>query len=202
MKAISTLNRNNVSGNLKRLTLITERDYIYEKNSDLIEFGRYYLYFMLYSFFGWIWENIFMLIVDGTFQERGFLHIPICTIYGFGMFLILFLFYKKNYRWITIFFCSVFLTGVLEFLTSWEMEKLFHRIWWDYSGWVFNFQGRISLLTSLAFGIVSILVVKWIHPLLCLVLDKYFRLEISLKVSFLLLTITMIDFIFTVLMML
>ena len=157
---------------------------------------------MLYSFAGWLWEKIFILIVDGTFEKRGFLHIPVCTIYGFGMLLIILLFYKKNYRWTTIFFGSALATCLLEFLTSWEMEKIFHKIWWDYNGWIFNFQGRISLLSSIAFGMVSILVVNWIHPILCKVLDKYFRLKISLELSFIILTITMIDFVFTSLMML
>jgi len=166
---------------------------------ELNKFSRVYLYFMVYSFAGWLWEKIFMLMVDGTFQERGFLHIPVCTIYGFAIFLILFLFYKKNYKSITIFLGSAFVTCVLEFVTSWEMEKLFHRTWWDYSGWIFNFQGRISLLTSIGFGVVSILVVNWIHPYLSKVLDKYLSLEISKKISFILLAITTIDFIFTAL---
>jgi len=164
-------------------------------------FSRYYLYFMIYSFAGWMWEKIFMLIVDRTFEERGFLHIPVCTIYGFAILFILSIFYKKNYQWMTIFFCSAFATCVLEFLTSWEMEKLFNRTWWDYSGWILNFQGRISLLTSIAFGMVSILVVNWVHPSLCGFLDKYFQLKISIKVSLVLFTITIIDFIFTVIMM-
>lgn len=197
MKPISTFNKNNFYSNLIKLESTNVRDY--KENSDLIKFSRYYLYFMIYSFAGWIWENIFMLIVDGIFQERGFLHIPICSIYGFATLLILFLFYKKNYPWRTIFFGSAFATCILEFLTSWEMEKLFHRTWWDYSGWIFNYQGRVSLLTSIAFGMVSILVVNWIHPYLCGVLDKYLSLKISMKVSFVLLTITTMDFIFTAL---
>lgn len=152
---------------------------------------------MIYSFAGWICESIFILIVDGIFQERGLLHIPICSIYGFATLLILFIFYKENYTWETIFFGSAFLTCILELLTSWSMEKIFNRTWWDYSGWIFNYQGRVSLLTSIGFGIVSILVVNFIHPYLSEVFDKYLSIKISIKVSFVLLTITMMDFIFT-----
>lgn len=154
---------------------------------------------MFYSFAGWIWEKTFMLIIYQTFEERGFLHIPICSIYGFGILIVLFLFYEKNYSLTTIFLGSAFTTCVLEFSTSWEMEKLFHRTWWDYSGWIFNFQGRISFLSSIAFGIGSILVVKFIQPHLYKMLDKYLRLEISKKISFVLLIITVIDLIFTTL---
>lgn len=177
--------------------MVNYRCYDYKKSFNVIEFNRYYLYFMLYSFAGWLWEKIFMLIIYHTFEERGFLHIPICSIYGFGILLVLFLFYEKNYSLTTIFLGSAFVTCALEFFTSWEMEKLFHRTWWDYSGWIFNFQGRISFLSSIAFGIGSILVVKFIQPLLCKVLDKYFRLEISKILGVMLLIITVIDLIFT-----
>lgn len=138
-----------------------------------------------------------MLIIDGTLQERGFLHIPICTIYGAGVILILILFYEKSYNWITIFLGSVFVTGLLEFLTSWEMEKLFNKVWWDYSGWILNIQGRVSLFSSIGFGIFGVVVVNLIHPFLRSVLDKYFKMRISIKVSYLLFAITMIDSIFT-----
>lgn len=182
---------------IRKFNLINLKKYSFKQYLESNKFSRVYLYFMIYSFVGWFFEKIFILIVDGTFKERGFLHIPVCTIYGFAIFLILFLFYKKNYKWITIILGSAFVTGVMEFVTSWEMEKLFHRTWWDYSGWIFNFQGRISLLTSIGFGVGSILVVNFIHPYLIKVLDKYLSLEISRKLSFMLLTITMVDFIFT-----
>jgi len=97
---------------------------------------------------------------------------------------------------------SVFITSILEFLTSWEIEKFFQRIWWDYSGWRFNFQGRVSLVTSLEFGIGSILVVNWIHLFICGVFDKYIQLEISQCLSLILLTITVVDLFFTVLLLL
>lgn len=138
MSQIRESNRNTFSSNLKKYNLINFKECINKENLKLNKFSRVYLYFMIYSFAGWLWEKIFMLIIDGTLQERGFLHIPVCTIYGFVIFLILFLFYKKNYKWITIFLGSAFVTCVMEFVTSWEMEKLFDRTWWDYSGWIFN----------------------------------------------------------------
>ena len=96
MKAISTPNINNVTSNFQILTLLTRREYIYEENSDLIEFGRVYLYFMLYSFVGWIWEEIFMLVVDGTVQEkRVFTYSSLHYLWIWNIFNIIFILQKK-----------------------------------------------------------------------------------------------------------
>ena len=42
------------------------------------------LYFMIYSFFGWILEVLYHAITKGKIINRGFLNGPVCPIYGFG----------------------------------------------------------------------------------------------------------------------
>ncbi|WP_310940129.1 putative ABC transporter permease [Clostridium sp. SHJSY1] len=164
---------------------------------NLNEFGKIYLYFMIYSLLGWVWEKIFTLVFNGELREIGFLHIPVCIIYGVGALLILFLYYRGDYDLFTIFLGSTIVIGILEFFTSWMMEKLFHRVWWDYSTWIYNLQGRISLISSLAFGFFGLIIVKWGHSFIYKVLDKYFQKRISIIISFILLTVTVIDLIFT-----
>lgn len=162
------------------------------------EFKKFYLYFMLYSLLGWIWEKIFILIIDHRIEERGFLHLPICIIYGFSIILILIIFYKKQCLGIAIFVWSTVLISVIELLTSLGMEWLFNKKWWDYSGWAYNFGGHISLFTSIAFGIASFLIVEFIHPLFEKLLNNYFFIRISAKVANALLAITVIDLIISV----
>ena len=53
---------------------------------------------------------------------------------------------------------------MLEYTTSWGLEKLFHAIWWDYSNIPLNIHGRISLFTSLGFGLTGMLIVYIIAP--------------------------------------
>ena len=50
---------------------------------------RLVLYFVIYSFLGWVLETIFALFVLGRFVKRGFLYGPVCPIYGFGAILII-----------------------------------------------------------------------------------------------------------------
>lgn len=46
------------------------------------------------------------------------------------------------------------------------MEKLFHVRWWDYSEKPFNLNGRICLENLFYFGILGLIVIKFINPLL------------------------------------
>ena len=55
---------------------------------------------------------------------------------------------------------------VLEFGTSWVLEKLFHAVWWDYSNMPFNLQGRVCLPCSLGFGAAGLLVIYGLYPLM------------------------------------
>ena len=60
---------------------------VYKK--QLNDMQKLVLYFVIYSFLGWILETIFALFVLGKFVKRGFLYGPVCPIYGFGAVLII-----------------------------------------------------------------------------------------------------------------
>lgn len=126
--------------------------------------------FILYSFIGWIYETIFCTVKTGQWQNRGFLYGPVCPIYGAGAVAISFvrdLFFAGGLTfpmW-QVFLISVVGSVVLEYTTSYILEKLFHAMWWDYSDLPFNLHGRVSLFTSLGFGFAGLLVVYWIAPI-------------------------------------
>ena len=131
--------------------------------------SRYVCVFMLYSFLGWIWETIFCTLLHKKWENRGFLYGPICPIYGVGAVTIMLITTLMRARgavpspW-QIFIISVLGSAVLEYVTSWGLEKLFHALWWDYSAWPLNLHGRISLFTSLGFGAGGLAIVYWLAP--------------------------------------
>mgnify|MGYP004515987465 CR=1 FL=1 len=45
------------------------------------------------------------------------------------------------------------------------MEKVFHAKWWDYSKKKWNLHGRICLKNSLLFGVMSVLLIEFLHPI-------------------------------------
>lgn len=126
--------------------------------------SNYALYFIIYSFIGWILEVLSKYIDDKKFVNRGFLLGPICPIYGYGVILIILLIGSKSNDILSIFLKSIFICSILEYFTSYIMEKLFKARWWDYSNNRFNINGRICLETMLPFGIGATIVLCLVHP--------------------------------------
>lgn len=124
---------------------------------------NYFLWFLVYSLFGWVYESIYCSIVEKKLVSRGFLNGPICPIYGAGAVLFL-----VTLRWlhnpILIFFAGMISASVLEYVTSWTLEKLFHARWWEYDNFFLNIHGRVCLLAGAVFGGFAVVLIQWVHP--------------------------------------
>lgn len=124
------------------------------------------LYFMIYAFLGWCLEVAFAAFVKGKFVNRGFLSGPVCPIYGFGMVIIITLLTPLKNNIFILFLGSMLLTSILEFITGYILEKVFHEKWWDYSDVPFNLKGYICLSFSILWGLACVFVIDLIHPMI------------------------------------
>ena len=124
----------------------------------------YFILFLIYSIIGWVMEVIFTLFKDKTLVNRGFLIGPYCPIYGCGCVLIILLLKRYSNDFFVLFIMSMVVCSILEYLTSYIMEKLFKARWWDYSDRKFNINGRICLETMIPFGLVGCLLMYVINP--------------------------------------
>ncbi len=129
------------------------------------QFVTYFLLFIIYSFLGWLLEVICKYIELKRFVNRGFLIGPICPIYGYGVLGILLLIGKGEVDILEVFLKSVLICSLLEYFTSYIMEKLFKARWWDYSKKKFNINGRICLETMLPFGLFGTFIFYVLNPL-------------------------------------
>ena len=130
------------------------------------------IYFITYSFLGWIMESIFRSVCEKKLINTGFLRGPFCPIYGIGaVIMILFL---KNFskNLILLFFISIIVFTIWEYLVGVLLEKLFHTKYWDYSDNKFNFQGRICLMNSIFWGILGVVFIQYIHPFIESIIEK------------------------------
>jgi uncharacterized membrane protein len=127
-------------------------------------FKFYFSLFMIYSFIGWTMEVIWNLFTDKKLVNRGFLIGPYCPIYGVGCLLLIILLGKFKSDPVLLFFMSIIVCSILEYSTSYIMEKLFKARWWDYSEYKFNLNGRICAATMIPFGILGVLVVYYLNP--------------------------------------
>lgn len=126
----------------------------------------YFLLFISYAFLGWCMEVICKLIEKGKFVDRGFLIGPYCPIYGWGALAITILLKRYAYDPIILFVMSVVICSILEYFTSYFMEKKYHARWWDYSNKKFNINGRICLETMVPFGILGVIIMYVTNPIL------------------------------------
>lgn len=132
--------------------------------------NTYILAFFFFGLLGWIWESVYCTICDRKWANRGFLYGPICPIYGFGGIIGLAAYnligkgLLPDLSWWEILIVGFAVSMILEYPTSWLLEKLFHARWWDYSEVPLNINGRTSVPTSVAFGVAAILVVKILSP--------------------------------------
>ena len=143
---------------------------------------KLFLFYMFYSFLGWIVEVIDLYIVEGKFVNRGFLIGPYCPIYGKSVLLISLLLKRYENNVFLLFTMSMIICTIVEYLGSYLLEKFFKTRWWDYSHKKFNINGRVCLENTLLFGIGSVIVMFVINPFinnLINLLPNYLLITIS-----------------------
>lgn len=124
------------------------------------------LYFFVYGFLGWCTEVAFAACKERKFVNRGFLNGPICPIYGIGVGVVVQFLREFRSNFILLYLTSIILVTVLEWITGFILEKVFHNKWWDYSDMPFNINGYVCLLFSLIWGVACVVIVDFIHPLI------------------------------------
>ena len=163
-----------------------------------LPFWSAFLIFILFSFIGWISEVIYVGVTSAhKFVNRGFLHGPLCPVYGFGGVVILMLPPSLYATWIPLFFASMILCTIVEYFVSWLMEKLFHTRWWDYSHYKIQLNGRICLLNSILFGFLGVVVIHFVYPLMTDLLNSLGQTWISIS-GMIILAVLSVDVFFTV----
>lgn len=163
-------------------------------------FIEYVLYFLIYGFLGWCCEVSFATLKTGKFVNRGFLNGPICSIYGFGMIIVLLVLTPVKENPFILFLCSMILTTLLEFITGFILEKFFHKKWWDYSNEPFNIKGYVCVRFSVLWGLCCLLVVDIFHPLIEKIVSSI-SVNLSLIIIIICFVIYIVDHIVTILQM-
>lgn len=139
--------------------------------------NTYFLYFLVYSFVGWLYElGVFALEFHEGLVNRGFLFGPYLPVYGAGGLIVLYLLGKRrkqrlmvgkvNVAPLVFFLCVVVVTTIVELVTSYLMELVIGTWLWDYTMDIPNFQGRIALKSSLRFGLIGIAGLYILQPMM------------------------------------
>ena len=156
-----------------------------ERNCEKMSVSHLFLLFFTASFLGWIYECIYCTVKTTRWQNRGFLFGPVCPIYGFGVLGTFLLFSAGSGMkgslpaWPAVFGVCALGSAILEYLTSFLLEKLFHARWWDYSKAPLNINGRICLPATCGFGAAGVLLVKFAFPFMDRCMQPFIRGAVS-----------------------
>ncbi len=118
---------------------------------------------------GFIYEELFYRIDLGYFVKRGSTFGPWIPIYVFGGGAYMLLVYRFKQNPLLVFVLCMLVSGLLEYVTGWVLDKVFHTRLWDYNKEILNFgniNGYICLRSVLLFGLSGVFIVYILVPLL------------------------------------
>lgn len=125
------------------------------------------------SSLGWIWEMVYGFLFFSRFSNSGFLHLPICPIYGFTIIVFFYLIGTphrgryalkriKSVFWRYAVYASF--AFLLPSLVEFGVGALYNEVWgvrlWNYSAQPLNVGGYVSLPISLAWTVALTLFMR------------------------------------------
>ncbi len=122
--------------------------------------------FIIYAFIGWCTEVSYAALDRGIFVNRGFLNGPYCPIYGCGVVIVVAVLTPLKDNLLILFIGSFLLTSILEYITGYLLEQVFHNQWWDYSDKPFNIHGYVCLKFSIYWGLACTFIMDVLHPII------------------------------------
>ena len=176
--------------------------------NKLLNASHFVLLGLLVSFIGWTIETVYCSYYAGQFVNRGFITLPFCTIYGFCVMIMFFLFgtpvsggiligkiTNKPLRFLIYFIAAVIIPSATELITGLFFEKATGVVLWTYKYYKFNLWGYVCLRFSLIWGVLITLSMWLLFPLLKKLTDKIPYLP-SVIISSILLAAISADLIF------
>ena len=138
---------------------------------DMARLGYTCWLFSFGSVVGWMLEVLYRSVTHGALYIPGFSFGPYCPIYGFAILLTAYLCDHRNRL---VAFGKIFLySSLLEYGLSWLSETLFGELLWDYSDLPFSIGTRVSLLFSLIWGVLGLIVLTVAAPNLRKLYEKH-----------------------------
>lgn len=127
--------------------------------------------FCMYCMIGWVQESTIESLYHRRPINRGFLKGPYIPIYGVGGLLLLFICNPFRNNGFQVFFVALIACTALEYFTGWLMETVFGKQFWDYSMFRITYKNRISLVSSLFWGVMGLFVTYVISDITMFVLS-------------------------------
>lgn len=120
------------------------------------EFSYWLFLFYLFDVMGWILESSIESLYHKRFINRGFLWGPYIPIYGVGGIMLANI--GQPFKWnpFVAYIVGALACTALEYMIGGVLERVFKKQFWDYSMMNFTYKNRISLVSSMFWGIMTL----------------------------------------------
>lgn len=122
-------------------------------DTDLYHFISW---FFVYSILGWIVESIYMSFCNRKLTNRGFIHGPVCPIYGVGALTVYYILKPFQRKYLSLYILGCIVPTFLEYCTAKLTSQMFGIVWWDYRNKPFNYKGIICLESTIVWGFYTL----------------------------------------------
>ena len=135
------------------------------EKEEKVTIHQIFWYFLIFSIVGIVIETIYCYATTGVLESRkGLIWGPVCPVYGVsGAVLIVLLNKYKDKSPLQLFIYGFIIGSVAEYILSFTLEAIYGIRFWDYH---YTKYGRICVIYSTYWGILSILIIKFVKPML------------------------------------
>ena len=137
------------------------------------DFHNIIWYMILFSILGLFIETIYGYVSTGILESRkGLILGPFCPIYGIGaaFFIVLLSDYKESK--VKLFIMGAIAGTIFEYICSYILQVIYGSMFWDYSYATYQINGRVSLTYTVFWGILAVLLVKYLKPQMDKIINK------------------------------
>lgn len=137
------------------------------------DFHKIIWYMILFSILGLLIETIYGYVSTGMLESRkGLILGPFCPIYGIGaaFFIVTLSDYKASK--VKLFIMGAIVGTIFEYICSYILQVVYGSKFWDYSYTTYQINGRISLTYTMFWGLLAVILIKYIKPQFDKLIDK------------------------------
>lgn len=151
-------------------------------------------WFFMFSIFGYCLECVVLSFEEKRLiTNRGFVHGPICVIYGFCAVIATVILSPFIGSPLQLYIASALMATAAELITAHLMVHFLGAFWWDYSKKPLNYKGMISLETSIGWGFVGLFFFYFLSGFMLKVV-RLMSANVSRIVAFVLVVYYVVDF--------
>lgn len=120
--------------------------------------------FILYSFIGWIIEEVYSFFITKEFKKEGFLIGPFKPMYGIATTFLILCSQVLNIDGIPLILLCFLIPTTVEYISGYILKHSFNKAYWDYSDLKYNLFGYVALRFSLYWTLLSFIGIQYLQP--------------------------------------